>query len=151
MIAVHLQQVPPEGLHLEGEDDAGFLDLGEIRAEPAGPVNYNLDVGLSGGGLFATGRVSVPVRMTCVACLQPFVLEAVVDPFAAQVEIDGRELVDLTPWVREELLLALPEHPRCDSLSDQRCPYTQPETGGSGHPANAESAWDQLDKLKIQR
>ncbi|MBE2181675.1 MAG: hypothetical protein IAE97_14510 [Chthoniobacterales bacterium] len=151
MIAVHLQQIPPEGLHLEGEDDAGFLDLGEIHAKPAGPVRYSLDVGLSGGGLFATGVVSAKVELTCVACLRPFVYEAVADPFAAQVEIDGRELVDLTPWVREELLLALPNHPRCDYLADQSCPFTQPENGGGGAPKNAESAWDQLDKLKIQR
>lgn len=151
MITIHLLQVPHDGLHLEGVSDAGFLDLGEINAAPAGPVAYSLDVGLSGGGLFATGCVSAPVRMVCVACLRPFIFEAVVDPFAMQVEIDGREQVDLTPSIREELLLALPDHPRCDSISDQSCPYTQPETGMGGHPANTESAWDQLDKLKIQR
>lgn len=151
MIGVHLQQVPPEGKHLEGEEDAGFLDLGEIGASPAGPVTYNLQVGISGGGLFATGRIAAPVRMTCVACLQPFVYEAVVDPFAAQVEIDGRELVDLTPMVREELLLALPNHPRCDWMQGHSCPYQQPEPSGSGPQEKAESAWDQLDKLKIKR
>ncbi|MBU3665106.1 MAG: DUF177 domain-containing protein [Chthoniobacterales bacterium] len=151
MIGVHLRQVPPEGQHLEGEEDAGFLDLSAIGAKPAGPVAYDFQVGLSGGGLFATGRVVAPVQMNCVACLQPFVFQAVVDPFAAQVEIDGRELVDLTPMVREELLLALPNHPRCDLIPGHRCPYQQPETSGRGSPQTAESAWDQLDKLKIKR
>jgi len=151
MIGVHLKQVPPEGKHLEGEEDPGFLDLAAIRAKAAGPVHYSLDVGLSGGGLFATGRVAVPVEMTCVACLQPFVYEAVSDPFAAQVEIEGRELVDLTPAVREELLLALPNHPRCDVLSGHTCPYHGSEASGGGAQENAQSAWDQLDKLKIKR
>ena len=151
MIGVHLQQVPPEGLHLEGEEDPGFLDLGAIDAVAAGPVTYSLDAGISDGGLFATGRVAAPVRMTCVACLQPFVYEAVVDPFATQVEIDGRELIDLTPVVREELLLALPNHPRCDWMAGHSCPYQQPEPSGSRPQENAESAWDQLDKLKIKR
>jgi len=151
MIGVHLLQVPPEGKHLEGEEDPGFLDLAEIGAQPAGPVHYDLEVGLSGGGVFATGRVSVPVEMTCVACLQPFVYEAIADPFATQVEIEGRELVDLSPAVREELLLALPNHPRCDLISDHTCPYHGSAASGSGAQQSAQSAWDQLDKLKTKR
>jgi uncharacterized protein len=151
MIGVHLLQIPPEGKHLEGQEDSGFLDLAEIGAKAAGPVHYSLEVGLSGSGVFATGRVSVPVEMTCVACLQPFVYEAVADPFATQVEIEGRELVDLTPAVREELLLALPNHPRCDLMSGHSCPYHGLEATGSGAQESAQSAWDQLDKLKTKR
>lgn len=151
MIGVHLRQIPPEGKHLEGEEDAACLDLGAIGAKPAGPVRYALDIGLSGGGVFATGLVSVPVEMTCVACLQPFVYEAKAEPFAAQVQIDGREFVDLTPPVREELLLALPNHPRCDLNSGHSCPYQRPGSSGGGSQESSESAWDQLDKLKLKR
>jgi len=151
VIAVHLLQVPPEGLHVEGDEDAGFLDLADIGARPASPVHYAMDVGLSGGGLFATGRIGVKIEMTCVACLRPFVLEINIDPFALQVEIDGRELVDLTPLVREEILLALPNHPRCDLISGHTCPYHPPESGESRPTTKAESAWDQLDKLKLKR
>jgi len=39
MIGVHLLQIPPEGKHLEGEEDPGFLDLAEIGAKSAGPVH----------------------------------------------------------------------------------------------------------------
>ncbi len=148
MIGVHLRQVPPEGQHLEGEEDAAFLDLADIGARPAGVVHYDLEVGLSGGGLFATGRVTAPVELQCVACLRHFPFEAVVEPFAAQVEIDGREMIDLTPSVREELLLALPNHPRCDWNNGSPCPYQGPESSGLGSQETTESAWDQLDKLK---
>ena len=151
MIGVHLLQVPDEGQHLEGDEDAGFLDLAAIGAKPAGVVHYALEVGGSGTGVFATGRVAVPVEMTCVACLQPFVYEAVVEPFAVQVEIEGRELVDLTPAVREELLLALPNHPRCDYMVGHSCPYQGLKAGGGGTQESAQSAWDQLDKLKTKR
>jgi len=151
MIGVHLRQVPPEGKRLEGEEAAGFLELEAIGAKAAGPVRYALDVGWSGGGLFATGRLEVPVEMTCVACLQPFVYPVAVEAFATQVEVDGREMVDLTPSVREEILLALPNHPRCDQLSGQTCPYHQPAPTGGGPPATAESAWGELEKLKLKR
>jgi uncharacterized metal-binding protein YceD (DUF177 family) len=151
MIGVHILQIP-EGGHklIEGEEDAAFLDLSEIGARATEPVHYALEVGMSGGGVFATGRVTVPVEMTCVACLQPFVFEAVVDPFATQVEVEGREMVDLTPAVREEILLALPNHPRCDFISSHTCPFHQSAPIG-GEPPTAESAWDQLDKLKLKR
>jgi uncharacterized metal-binding protein YceD (DUF177 family) len=151
MIGVHLRQIPPEGKHLEGQEDASCLDLGDIGAKPVGPVTYALEVGLSGGGVFATGQVAVPVEMACVACLQPFTYVAKVENFASQVQLDGRELVDLTPSVREELLLALPNHPRCDLNPGQSCPYRNPDVSGGGSQKSTESAWDQLDKLKLKR
>lgn len=151
MIGVHLLQIPPEGGHIEGGEDAGFLDLPEAGAKAAGPVRYEFDVGLSGGGLFATGRVEVLVEMTCVACLQAFVYPVAVDDFAVQVEIDGREFVDLTPMVREEILLALPNHPRCDLISGHTCPYRGPESSGDRAQDNAPSVWGELDKLTTKR
>jgi uncharacterized protein len=151
MIGVHLRQVPPEGLRLEGDEDPAFLDLAEIGAKAAGPVRYELDTGVSGGGVFATGRVSVPVELQCVACLRPFVHEVSVPDFATQVEIEGREFVDLAPSVREDLLLALPNHPRCDLMSDQQCPFQGREHSGGGKPASSGSAWQPLDKLKLER
>jgi hypothetical protein len=61
MIGIHLNQLPLEGMRLEGDESPGFLDLEAIGAKPAGPVHYELEVGLSGGGVFATGRVAAPV------------------------------------------------------------------------------------------
>ena len=151
MIGVHLLQIPPDGQHLEGEEDAAFLDLGEIGAKAAGPVRYELDIGLSGGGLFATGRVSVPIEMTCVACLRSFLFAAEVDAFATQIEIEGGELVDLTPAVREDILLALPNHPRCDLNGSSPCPFQSAAKSAGGTQESTESAWDQLDKLKLKR
>lgn len=151
MIGVHLRQVPPEGLRIEGEEDPAFLDLADIGARAAGPVCYALDTGVSGGGVFATGTVSVPVELQCVACLQPFTFEASVPDFATQVEIEGQEFVDLGPAVREDLLLALPNHPRCDLKGDQQCPFQGREPSGGGKPESSESAWHPLDKLKLER
>lgn len=152
MILVHLNQIPPEGKRLEGEEDATFLDLEAVGARALGPVHYALEVGLSGGGLFATGTLRARVELQCVACLQPFPFEAVVDSFAAQIEIDGRETVDLTPSVREELLLALPNHPRCDWNNGSSCSFKTPEESGrSPDPTAATEIWGELDKLKFNR
>ena len=143
---VHIRQIPQgETLHIEGEEEAAPLDLQEAGATPISPLSYSLDVGLSEGGLFATGRVSVRVRMQCVACLNDLELDIVADPFSLQTELTGHEQIDLTPFVREDIHLLLPPHPRCDSGA--ACPAGAPRT--SQHPLETgASAWEALDKLK---
>ncbi|MEI8310702.1 MAG: hypothetical protein WCH98_08100 [Verrucomicrobiota bacterium] len=143
---VHIRQIPQgETLHLEGEDDPSGLELQEAGATPVSPLSYSLDVGLSEGGLFATGRVSVRVRMRCVACLEDLELDIVADPFSLQTELTGREQLDLTPFVREDIHLLLPPHPRCDSGGT--CPAGALRTSPQ-QPEMGASAWDALDKLK---
>ena len=143
---VHIRQIPQgDTLHLEGEEDPAGLDLQEAGAVPVSPLSYSLDVGMSEGGLFATGRVSVRVRMQCVVCLADMEIDVVADPFSLQTELTGREQIDLTPFVREDIHLLLPPHPRCDSGAE--CPAGAPRT--SLHPPEkGASAWDALDKLK---
>jgi uncharacterized metal-binding protein YceD (DUF177 family) len=120
---VHLNQIPQgETLHLEGEENPQVLELESADAEPIGPLSYSLDVGVSDGGLFATGSLNQRVKMTCVACLDSFEQELSTDSFATQVELTGSELVDLTPEIREDILLLLPAHPRCDHGGEKTCP-----------------------------
>ena len=57
---IHLRQIPQGGsLHVENSEDARFLGLEEVEAHPISPLHYALEVGLSGGGFFATGRLSL--------------------------------------------------------------------------------------------
>src|ERR1041385_5016892 len=118
---VHIQQIPPGGLHLEGEEPSSILDLHDENTRSTGPIAYSLDVGLSGGGLFAPGTLTVPVELQCVSCLDrsPFTLK--VPDFACQVELTGAETVDLTEYLREDILLALPPHPHCDWNGERVC------------------------------
>ena len=148
---VHCRQIPEgETLHIEGEENAGPLGLEEAGAAAVSPLSYTLDIGISEGGLFATGRVAVSVRRQCVACLGDFEQELVVDPFAMQIELTGNELIDLTPNVREDIHLVLPPHPRCDSEGGIKCPaaYEGAPLANRQQPGMTASAWDALDKLK---
>lgn len=149
---IHLRQIPQGGtLHIEGEESAGFLELEEVGARPCSPLAYSLDVGLSGGGLFATGRLDLCVRLRCVVCLDEFETRLTIDPFALQKELDGRESVDLTPEIREDIHLALPAHPRCDADGSKICParFLQVPADASQPPGNA--PWSALDRLKTEK
>ena len=95
---VHLHQIPEgDTLHIEGVEDPSPLGLEEADAIPVSQLHYSLDVGCSGGGLFATGELSITVRMTCVVCLEEFEHEIVISPFALQLDELHGELIDLTP------------------------------------------------------
>jgi uncharacterized metal-binding protein YceD (DUF177 family) len=148
---VHLKQTPAEGLHLEGKEARDILELVNEGIRARGPIEYSLDVGLSGSGLFATGRIALDVELECVSCLKSFVYPLVVEDFAVQIELTGSEQVDLTPWVREDILLLLPAHPRCDWHGKAVCKGLWPKTSSVDEHSAASNAWEALDDLKLKR
>ena len=113
----------------------------------AGPLHYDIDVGVADGGLWANGSLSQPVELRCVSCLEKFVHEIRVPAFAVHTELHGPETVDLTPFVREDLLLNLPAHPHCDRDGDRVCKAKQVKT--EEQDAKRKSDWSALDKLKL--
>lgn len=144
---VHQNQIPPEGLHLEGEDSPDILELDDPSVHPLGPVRWALDIGLSGGGLYATGKLAVDLGLECVSCLRKFTYLLRVDDFATQVDLKGPETVDLTDQVREDILLALPLYPHCDWNGQNVCKGATRESMES--PGESHT-WDELDKLKFK-
>jgi uncharacterized metal-binding protein YceD (DUF177 family) len=148
---VHLKQIPAEGIHLEGNEERDILELEDDQIRPAGTVQYSLDIGLSGSSLFATGKIGADFDLVCVSCLKRFVYPVRIPNFAAQIELTGPELVDLTPWLREDILLALPAHARCDWDRKTVCigprfNYRSADKGFGGS-----NAWDILDDLKLKQ
>ena len=147
---VHVLQIPEEGLHIEGEVPSEVLELNSDRARAIGPITYALDVGLSEGGLFATGTLSVPIECECVRCLEKFRRSLDVDDFACQVELEGRETVDLTGHLREDILLTLPAHPHCDWNADKVCKAEFRDAPSEAEPLDDHrDVWKGLDQLKL--
>jgi uncharacterized metal-binding protein YceD (DUF177 family) len=147
---IHLRQIPAEGLRLEGTEDGEFLDIHDPGVGPASPVRYSLDVGLSDGGLFASGTLETDVQLRCVRCLETFTYPLVVPHFAVQVELTGQETVDLTPFMREDTLLSLPAHPRCDWSGKICSGAGEWHAGTTSEQEAAPDAWEALDKLKVK-
>jgi len=151
-VKVHLKQVPPEGLHLEGEEDCPLseVDVEDVRC--AGPLRYKIDIGVSDGALWANGSLTQPVELGCVSCLEEFMHEIKVPAFAVHTELRGPELVDLTPFIREDLLLNLPAHPHCDRDGGRKCKAATPKYSNLNEQereTKREHDWELLDKLKL--
>jgi uncharacterized metal-binding protein YceD (DUF177 family) len=146
---VHLKQIPTEGLHLEGDEECPIPELETEEIRCGGPLHYNVDLGVAGRALWASGSLSQPVELRCVSCLEKFVHEIQVSAFAVHTELPGPETVDLTPFMREDLLLNLPAHPHCDRDAGRICKPKQIET--AEQDTKRESDWSALDKLKLTR
>ena len=147
---IHVLQIPEEGKHYDGEEPSEVLELNGDRARAIGPITYSLDVGLSEGGLFATGTLSVPIECECVRCLETFRRSLDVEDFACQVELEGRETVDLTGHLREDILLTLPAHPHCDWNADKVCKAEFRDAPSEAEPLDDHrDVWKGLDQLKL--
>ena len=148
---IHLRQIPPEGLHLAGEEECPIpqLDPGEVRC--SGPLHYDLELGVSEGALWANGELIQPVELHCVRCLEAFPFDIAVKDFALHTELTGPEEVDLTPFMREDILLNLPAYPHCDRDGRRVCPVPETLTNPD-EKAVLEARppdWSALDKLDL--
>ena len=146
---IHLQQIPAQDLHLEGDEACPIHDVEAEGIRCAGQLHYSIDVGIAGGALWARGSLLQPVELRCVSCLEKFVYEIRVPAFAVHTELPGPETVDLTPFIREDLLLNLPAHPRCNRDGNRVCKAKQPETVEQDTKPKLD--WSALDKLKLNR
>ena len=145
---IHLKQIPTQGLHLEGDENCPIQEVESEGILCAGPLHYDIDLGVAGGGLWANGALSQPVELRCVSCLQKFAYEIRVPAFAVHTELGGPETVDLTPFMREDILLNLPAHPHCDRDGGLVCKAKQFEA--AEQQTKRKSDWSALDKLKFE-
>jgi uncharacterized protein len=151
---VHLRQIQAEGLHLEGEEECAIPELATEDVRCAGPLRYALDLGISEGALWATGSLAQPVELRCVRCLEPFPFTIEAKAFSLHRDLTGPEVIDLTPHLREDILLNLPAHPHCDREGGRVCPAVS-RAESDGRTADLEDKrspdWSALDKLKLKR
>lgn len=144
---VRLKQIPSEGLHIEGKESYDILELPVTEGKPLDAVAYSLQISESESSLVASGRLWVDLELTCVCCLTPFNYPIVVEDFGAQIDLSGNNEVDLTPFIREDILLALPAHPRCDWDRNTVCDGARLERADDSLP----SSWDALNNLNLKK
>ena len=141
-------------MHIEGEEDCPIREIEPEGIRCAGPLRYKLDLGVSDQALWANGSLIQPVELRCVACLEKFKYEIQVPAFALHTELVGPETVDLTPYLREDILLNLPAHPHCDREGGRKCEKAEIELTAAerqDREAKREHDWEALDKLKLNR
>ncbi len=159
MLSVNLRHLEAHNLELQGTLSVEELDLQPLDEviQTGEPLTYDLEVQRLEDALLVEGKLSLPLQCSCVRCLKPVRHLVEIKEWTCHIPLKGEEKVeinndciDLTPYIREDILLEFPQHPLCD-----------PECGGlpgkSGKPTNTSSgqnepgssAWAELNKLKF--
>ncbi len=148
-------------VRLQGQLPVNDLDLDtrDEMIQAAQPLDYALEVQKFEQGLLAQGRLRLTLKCQCVRCLKPFQYRLALDRWACHLALQGEErvavvndCVDLTPFVREDILLEFPQHPLCDP-GCSGLPKTfvgkAERSSGAGESEASSSAWAELNKLKF--
>jgi uncharacterized metal-binding protein YceD (DUF177 family) len=157
-LQVNIRHLEDNDVHLRGELPVAELDLPNndelIRA--AQPLRYDLTAQRVGDAILVQGRVELTLECDCAHCLKPFQHRLELDPWTAHLPLEGPEkaavkddLADLTPSLREDILLALPQHPLCGA-GCAGLPNRAKENKTKGaSQTDRSSAWSELNKLKF--
>jgi uncharacterized metal-binding protein YceD (DUF177 family) len=160
-LLVNLRHLEAHDVQLDGELPVEELDI-DTRDEViqlAKPLRYDLVVQKLEDGLLAQGRLSLALECQCVRCLKPFQYRLELAEWATHVPLKGEDAapvvsdcVDLTPCVRDDILLEFPQHPLCEPDCGglpKAIVGKARNTSSSGPPKAGSSAWDELNKLKL--
>jgi uncharacterized protein len=127
--------------------------------KPDSPLLYQFTAEQQEGGILLQGRLQMSFACECARCLQPFTLQLDLTDWACLVPLEGEDAppihcdsVDLTPYVREDMVLALPQRPLCKQDCaglPERPPGTSQTPDTASHRAESSPVWRELDKLRL--
>jgi uncharacterized protein len=148
-------------VRLEGKLSVAELDI-DTRDEVirlSQPLEHDLEVQKLDNGLLVQGRLCLILDCQCVRCLKPFEHRLELREWTCHLPLQGEDrvvlvndCVDLTPYVREDILLEFPRHPLCGP----GCPGLPKTLVGESRKSSSSvnlqremSAWAELNKLKL--
>ncbi len=158
-LVINCRHLEAHSVRLQGEMPVSELDIDsrDEAVQASKPLKYDLEVEQFEGGLLLTGSLHLDLECQCVRCLKPFTHRLRLEHWTRHLPLEGEEkatvvndCVDLTPYVREDILLEFPQHPLCDPEC-QGLPktYVGRPKNTSSEPELGSRAWDELNKLKF--
>ncbi len=159
-LLINLRHLEHKNLELKGELPPEELDIDQVDEliQAPHPVQYDLEAQRLDNDLLVHGELHLTLECECARCLKPFQQQLDFDGWALHLPLSGEDkveaisdTVDLTPYIREDILLAFPQHPLCESecggLKDQ--PAIGANSSDSDQIDETPSAWAELNKLKL--
>ena len=157
----NLRYLEEKNERLKGEMPGQELDLDQLDEviHARQPLVYDIEVQKLDDAVLAQGNLSLVLDCECVRCLKPFQITLNLAGWACHLALAGEDkppisndCVDLTPYVREDIVLAFPQHPLCKpDCSGLAAPPERPEKrpAATAEPDAGSSTWSALDKLKL--
>ena len=157
-LQVNIRHLEDKDVHLEGQLPAAELDLDNTDelVHLRQPVRYDLTAQSMDDAILVQGRIEAILDCECARCLKPFEYPLELAGWAAHLPLEGPEkapikddLADLTPYLREDILLELPQQPLCQADCAGLPSRAKESKARNAGPAQGSSAWAELNKLKF--
>ena len=154
----HLEHHP---VTLRGELPAAALDVAGIDelVQADSPLKHDLVVERHERSVLVQGRLELTLRCECARCLKTYEHRLAFDSWSCLLPLEGEDkvlvsndCVDLTPYVREDIVLAFPQHPLCEPECRGLLAASQNRaspSAGASVAGELSSAWAELNKLKL--
>ena len=148
-------------MELEGELPADELDLSGVDEviHARKPLRYSLVAQKLDTSILVQGRLEISLDCECVRCLKSFSYKLELTDWACHLPLEGDEKVvvtndsiDLTPYVREDILLGFPQHPLCKAECrglPKKATGQKMKMSGTKQSEASPAAWAELNKLKL--
>src|SRR5579884_2553189 len=160
-LMINLRHLEKDNVELEGELPANQLDVegADELVHVREPLHYELLAQKMDHSVLVQGKLSIVLDCECARCLKPFKHKLEFEDWACHLPLEGEEqavvsndCVDLTPYIREDILLGFPQHPLCEVECgglQNKAANRRKKTGGTGQTKENSSAWAELNKLKF--
>jgi len=157
-LQVNIRHVEEKEVRLRGQLPVAELDLPDndelVRARL--PLRYDLTAQLLGAAILVQGCLELTLDCECARCLKPFQHRIELEDWTAHLPLAGQEkaarkddLADLTPYLREDILLELPQHPLCEAGCAGLPNRAKDNKTKGASQTEGSSAWAELNKLKF--
>jgi len=157
-LQINIRHLDDHDVCLQGELPVADLDLpnNDELVQARLPLRYDLTAQKMTDSILVQGRIELTLDCACARCLKPFQHRIELDPWTAHLPLEGPDkapvkddLADLTPLLREDILLEFPQHPLCEAGCaglPNRSEETKTKDAGR---TKESSAWSELNKLKF--
>jgi len=157
---IHLSQLQTHpSISLDGTISVEALDFGieDELIQWRHPMKYALTAQLLEKDILVEGRLELDLDCSCARCLAPFVYRVRIDPWTCLLPLTGEgavemsgDSIDLTPMIRDDVLLEFPQHPLCKADCEGLSYQAESPSRDPGKKAEM-SAWDALNNLKLEQ
>ena len=160
-LLINLRHLEHHALTLRGQLPVAELDLEGIdELIRAGlPLEHDLQAERHERSILIQGSLRLSLACESVRCLKAFEHRLELEGWSCLLPLEGQDkvlinndCVDLTPYVREDIVLAFPQHPLCEpecrGLQSAAQAGAGPSSGASA-TGDSSSAWAELNKLKL--
>ena len=150
---IEISKLNEDGEWLEGDEQVSILGLepdAHVRMET--PLHYRFWVQSVSGKLIVKGSWELALALECGRCTDFYSTTLGDSSFLRDYEISGGlETVDVTPDLREDILLALPAYPVCREDCRGLCPTCgrNLNDGSCSCQPPGSLRWGSLDGLKL--